>query len=68
MDVRADFYVCQTVFKAGLFGSFFWEQGFDKIRESSRTLELFEGFDMQIQFLEKGPLGFPNRLKIFTIR
>ena len=31
----------------GLFSSFIWEQGFNKIRESSRTLELFEGFDVQ---------------------
>jgi hypothetical protein len=31
----------------GLFSSFFGEQGFDKVRESSRNLELFEGFDVQ---------------------
>jgi hypothetical protein len=31
----------------------FWEQGFDKVRESSRTLELFEGFD--VQFWKTGP-------------
>jgi hypothetical protein len=30
-----------------LFSSSFWEQGFDKVRESSRTLELFEWFDVQ---------------------
>ena len=34
---------------AGLFSSTFWEQGFDKVRESSRTLELFEQFDVQFQ-------------------
>jgi hypothetical protein len=27
----------------------FWEQGFDKVRESSRTLKLFEQFDVQSQ-------------------
>ena len=32
---------------SGLFSSFFWEQGFDKVRESSRTLELFEQFNVQ---------------------
>jgi hypothetical protein len=31
----------------GLFGSIFGEQGFDKVRGSSRTLELFEQFDVQ---------------------
>jgi len=35
------------LYRSGLFSSFFWEQGFDKVRESSRTLELFEGFDVQ---------------------
>jgi len=33
---------------SGLFSSIFWEQGFDKVRESSRTLELFEQFDVQL--------------------
>ena len=46
---------------AGLFGSFFWEQGFDKVRESSRTLELFEGFD--VQFWETGPWAPPPTFK-----
>ena len=27
---------------SGLFSSIFWEQGFDKVHESSRTLELFD--------------------------
>jgi len=36
-----------------LFNSFFGEQGFDKVRESSRTLKLFESFD--VQFWETGP-------------
>jgi hypothetical protein len=32
------------------FSSFFWEQGFDdKVCESSRTLELFEQFDVQFR-------------------
>jgi hypothetical protein len=30
-----------------LFSTFFWELGFNKVRESSRTLKLFEGFDVQ---------------------
>jgi len=30
-----------------LFSSFFGEQGSDKVGESSRTLKLFEGFDVQ---------------------
>jgi len=34
---------------AGLFSSIFWEQGFDKVCESSRTLELFEQFDVQFR-------------------
>jgi len=37
------------IVKAGLFSSFFGEQRFDKVRESGRTLELFEQFDVQIQ-------------------
>jgi hypothetical protein len=32
---------------AGLFSSFYWKQGFDKVRERSRTLEQFEQFDVQ---------------------
>jgi hypothetical protein len=38
----------QATCKAGLFSSIFWEQGFDKVRESSGTLELFEQFDVQL--------------------
>jgi len=34
---------------AGLFSSIIWEQGFNKIRESSRILELLEQFDVQFQ-------------------
>jgi hypothetical protein len=30
----------------GLLSSFFWEQGFDKICESFKSLELFEQFDV----------------------
>ena len=45
----------------GLFSSFFWEQGFDKDCESSRTLELFEGFD--VQFWETGPWAPPPTFK-----
>jgi hypothetical protein len=37
------------VFFAGLFSSIFWEQGFDKVCESSRTLKLFEQFDVQFR-------------------
>ena len=33
----------------GLFSSIFWEQGFDKVRESSRTLKVFEQFDVQFR-------------------
>ena len=39
----------------------FWEQGFDKVRESSRTLELFEGFD--VEFWETGPWAPPPTFK-----
>ena len=46
---------------SGLFSSFFGEQGFDKVRESSRTLELFEGFD--VQFWETGPWAPPPTFK-----
>jgi hypothetical protein len=35
------------LFYPRLFRSIFWEQGFDKVRKSSRTLELFEQFDVQ---------------------
>ena len=31
----------------------FWEQGFNEVRESYRTLKLFEGLD--VQFWETGP-------------
>jgi hypothetical protein len=34
---------------SGLFSSIFWEQGFDKVRESSRILKLFEQFDVQFR-------------------
>ena len=40
-------------FEPGLFSSFLWEQRFDKVCERSRTLELFEGFD--VHFWETGP-------------
>jgi hypothetical protein len=33
----------------GLFSLIFWEQGFDKVCESSRTLELFKQFDVQFR-------------------
>jgi len=39
--------------ESGSSSSFFWEQGFDKVCESSRTLELFKGFDVRIW--EPGP-------------
>jgi hypothetical protein len=45
----------------GLFSSFIWEQGFNKIRESSRTLELFERF--YVQFWETGPWAPPPTFK-----
>jgi hypothetical protein len=48
----------------GLFSSLFWEQGFDKVRESSRTLELSEGFNVH---LGNGPLGSSPHLQIFPI-
>ena len=32
-----------------MFSSISWEQGFDKVRESSRTLELFEQFNVQFR-------------------
>jgi hypothetical protein len=41
---------------------FFWEQGFDKFRESSGTLEPFEGFDVQIW--ETSPWAPPPTFKI----
>ena len=41
--------------------SFFWEQGFDKVRESSRYLEMFEGCD--VQFWEMGPWAPPPTFK-----
>jgi hypothetical protein len=34
---------------SGLFRSFFGDHGFEKVRESTRTLELFEHFDVQFQ-------------------
>jgi len=39
----------------------FLEQGFDKARESSKILELFEGFD--VQFWETGPWAPPPTFK-----
>jgi len=47
--------------KLGLFSPFFGEQGFDEVRESSRTLKLFEGFD--VQFWETGPWASPPTFK-----
>jgi hypothetical protein len=44
----------------GLLSSFFWEQ-VDKDRKSSRTLKLFEGFD--VQFWETGPWAPPPTFK-----
>ena len=35
-------------FSPRLFSSFFGEQGFDKVGKSSRTIKLFEGFDVQL--------------------
>ena len=46
---------------SGLFSSFFWEQGFNKVCESSRTLELFEGFD--VQCWKTGPWAPPPTFK-----
>ena len=54
-------YVGSSVYAPGLFSSICWEQGFDKARESSRTLELFEGFD--VQFWETGPWAPPPTFK-----
>jgi hypothetical protein len=34
---------------SGLFSSIFWEQVFIEVRESSRTLKLFEQFDVQFR-------------------
>ena len=34
---------------SGLFSSIVWEQWFDRVHESSRTLELFEQFDVQFR-------------------
>jgi len=45
----------------GLFSSFFWEQGIDKVRGSSRSLKLFEGFN--VQFWETGPWAPPPTFK-----
>ena len=59
--IFGDFPAKSTVRVSRLFSSFFWEQGFDKVRESSRTLELFEGFD--VQFWETGPWAPPPTFK-----
>ena len=48
-----------------LFSSFFGEQGSDKVGESSRTLKLFEGFD--VQFWEMDPWAPPPTFKTFQI-
>jgi len=32
-----------------LSSSFFWEQGFDKVRENYKALKLFEQFDVQFR-------------------
>ena len=45
----------------GLFNSFCLEQGFDKVCETSRTLKLFEAFD--VQFWETGPWAPPPTCK-----
>ena len=50
--------------KAGLFSSFYWEQGFDKVLESSRTLKPFEGF-RRCAILGNGPLGSSPHLQKF---
>jgi len=42
-------YVGSSVYAPGLFSSICWEQGFDKARESYRTLKLFEQFDVQFR-------------------
>jgi len=49
----------------GLFSLFCWEQGFDKVCESSRTLKLFEGFD--VSFWETGPWAPPPTFKSFQL-
>ena len=49
---------------AGLFSSFFWEQEFDKVCESSRTLELFEGFNVQFWERALGLLPSPSNLAL----
>jgi len=49
-------------FDPGLFSSFLWEQGFNKVHYNSRSLELFEGFD--VQFWKRGPWAFPTASKI----
>ena len=54
-------HTCLHTYIPGLFSSFLCEQGFDKVRESSRTLELFEGFD--VQFWETGPWAPPPTFK-----
>jgi hypothetical protein len=43
----------------------FWEQGFNKVCESSVTLKLFEGFD--VQFWEMDPWAPPPTFKTFQI-
>jgi hypothetical protein len=47
--VGCQIFICCKQSTAGLFSSNTWEQGFDKVCESSRTLELFEQFDVQCQ-------------------
>jgi hypothetical protein len=41
--------VSERLPEPGLLSSIFWEQGFNKVPESSRTLELFEQFDLQFR-------------------
>ena len=47
--------------KPWLFSLFYWGREFDKVCESSRTLKLFEGFD--VQFWETGPWAPPPTFK-----
>jgi len=50
---------------------FYWEQRFGKVRKSSRTLELFEGFECNIGKLALGllppPSNLPNKLCMFLV-
>jgi len=49
------------IYTPGLFNSFFGEQGFDKVRERSKIVKLFKGFD--VQFWETDPWAPPPTFK-----